>query len=118
MSDSIAAPFSWELTAGENPAYPHTGESCYLIGGTHGSLTLPYLDLWQHGATRSWWEPIAKDRVPYEPEDPLALQVAQFAAVIRGKAAPLVSGREGLNTLKVIEAVKESAASGGTVHLA
>ena len=41
VSDSIAAPWSWELTAAENPAYPRTGESCYLIGGTHGSIALP-----------------------------------------------------------------------------
>lgn len=41
VSDTIVAPWSWELTARENPAYPPTAESTYFIGGTHGSLELP-----------------------------------------------------------------------------
>jgi len=48
VSDAIVAPWSWELTTGENPVYPRTGETCYFIGGTHGSLTVPYLDLWHN----------------------------------------------------------------------
>jgi len=57
-SDTIVAPWSWELTARENPSYPPTCEHCYLIGGTHGSLELPGLRLWRNRAHRSWWEPI------------------------------------------------------------
>jgi predicted dehydrogenase len=37
--------------------------------------------------------------------------------VVRGQEAPAVSGREGLETLKVILAVKEAAASGRMVKL-
>jgi len=37
--------------------------------------------------------------------------------VIRGSEKPLVSGREGLETLKVIEAVKQAAATGMTVQI-
>lgn len=117
VSDCVVSPFNWEFTAGENPAYTPTQESCYLIGGTHGSLTLPSLDLWHHAGERSWWEPILRERKAYDPGDPLALQIAQFAAVIRGDEAPLVSGREGLATLKVIAAVKDSARTGRSVRL-
>jgi predicted dehydrogenase len=115
VSDSVVAPWSWELTTGENPAYPQQGESCYQIGGTHGSLTVPQLELWWNSGKRSWWEPLARERVPYAPEDPLKAQIRHFCAVIHGEEAPLVSGREGLNTLKVIEAVKQSARIGSAV---
>ena len=47
VSDTIPAPWSWELTAGENAAYPRTDEACYLIGGTLGSLELPKNRAWQ-----------------------------------------------------------------------
>lgn len=118
VSDSVVAPWSWEMTTGENPVYPREEQSCYVIGGTHGSLTIPSLDVWRNPDKRSWWEPFEKARVPVENEDPLILQIRQFCKVIRGEEKPLVSAREGLNTLKVIDAVKRSAATGARVVLA
>ncbi|HSC28776.1 MAG TPA: Gfo/Idh/MocA family oxidoreductase [Vicinamibacterales bacterium] len=117
VTDTIVAPWSWEMTARENPAYPATGESCYQIGGTHGSLELPSLRLWRNRDRRSWWEPIDATVLPFGFEDPLVRQVRQFAAVIRGEEAPLAPAREGLETLRVIEAVKRSARSGEIVRL-
>lgn len=110
VADCIPAPWSWELTAAENPAYPPTDQACYLVGGTQGALELPRLRLWQHQGRRSWWEPISATVHPRGHGDPLVLQVEQFARVIRGQEPPLVSGREGLRTLQVIEAVKQAAA--------
>ncbi|WP_370874297.1 Gfo/Idh/MocA family protein [Rhizobium tibeticum] len=117
VSDTVVAPWSWEMTTGENPAYPKTDEACYMIGGTHGSLTIPSLDVWKNGARRSWWEPFEKRCVAVQAGDPQVLQIRQFCKVIRGEEAPLVSGREGLNTLNVIMAIKQSAESGERVVL-
>lgn len=118
VSDAVVAPWSWELTARENPAYPATTENCYLIGGTHASLSLPNLSVWTNPAKRSWWEPISATKLTFGFEDPLIRQARQFAAVIRGDEAPLVSAEEGLRNQQVLEAVKSSAAIGRTVKLA
>jgi predicted dehydrogenase len=112
VSDTIQAPWSWEFTTGENPVYSHTVETCYQIGGTKGSLAIPQLDFWSHPTEPSWWAPIERERLSYTPGDPLGLQIANFCAVIRGLAEPVVSGREGLETLKVIDAIKRAADSG------
>ena len=117
VSDTIVAPWSWELTTGENPAYPQQDQSCYQIGGTHGALTIPQLEVWSNRDKRSWWEPLVRERVPFVPEDPLARQVQHFCDVIRNGAVPIASGREGLATLAVIDAVKRAARSGETVAL-
>lgn len=117
VSDSVVAPWSWELTAGENPAYPRQDQACYQIGGTHGSLSIPSLELWTNKDRRSWWEPLLRERVPFVLGDPLKAQIRHFCAVIRGEATPLVSAREGLETLKVIEAVKLAARSGAAVRV-
>lgn len=117
ISDTIPAPWSWELTSGENPAYPPTDQACYMIGGKDGALELPRLRLWQHQGARSWWEPISATTHPREAGDPLVLQIEHFARVIRGEEPPLVSGREGMRTLAVIEAILASSAGGVRVKL-
>ncbi|MEC7961798.1 MAG: gfo/Idh/MocA family oxidoreductase, partial [Pseudomonadota bacterium] len=118
VSDSIAAPWSWELTSREYPIYPPTPESCYLIGGSTGSLSVPDLRLWSHsGGAPDWWTPIAASSLTRAASDPLVNQMAHFASVVRGETAPLVSGREGLRTLQVIEAIQKAGETGLVQHI-
>lgn len=67
---------------------------------------------------RSWYEPFETSTIDIERTDPLANQVEHFTAVIRGEAQPIVSGRDGLNTLRVIDAVAEAAKTGQIVDTA
>ena len=115
ISDTAAAPWSWELTARENPAYPASGQDCYWIAGTRGSLALPSLTLWQHPGNPGWHDPISATRFPFDFADPLILQAAQFGRVIRGEEPPLVSARDGLAALEMVEAVKQAARTGQMV---
>lgn len=117
VTDTVVAPWSWEQTAGENPAYPHTDQTCYQIGGTHGSLSVPRLELWTNEGARGWWEPFRIERHVAVDQDPLRLQIQHFCRVIRCEEKPLVSGREGLMTLKVIDAIKRAARSGELVKV-
>jgi len=117
VSDTIPAPWSWELTAGENPAYPEIEAACYTIGGQRGSLSIPDLRLWSYSGEPGWWEPIDCRTLPVNKADPLPLQFAHFLDVIDGGARPLVSGEEGLRTLAVIDAIKAAAASGERQHV-
>ena len=118
VSDSIVAPWSWEFTSREYPVYPFTGQSAYQIGGSQGSLSVPDLALWSHDQARDWWSPISADIVDCDRSDPLINQIDHFANVIRGETTPQVSGREGLRTLAVIEAIQIAAKTGQTIQLA
>lgn len=117
VSDSIVAPWSWELTAAENPAYPETDETCYFIGGTRGSLEIPKGKIWSQNGERSWWQPINQAVYDTVPRDPLDAQIEHFCKVIAGAEQPIVSGLEGLKSLKVIEAIKASARDGRKINL-
>lgn len=117
VSDTIVAPWSWELTAAENPAYPRTGESCYQIGGTHGSVEMPSGRIWSYGGRRSWWEPIQSRVAPCPAGDPLVRQIEQFARVVTGIEPPLVPGRDALRTLECVTAVLLSGETGRRVVL-
>lgn len=117
VSDSIVSPWSWELTAREYPGYPPTSQSSYLLGGSHGSLSVPDLTLWSHKGERDWWNPISATTMLREASNPLVNQISHFAAVIRGEEQPLVSGEEGLKTLQVVEAIQTAARTGETVFI-
>jgi predicted dehydrogenase len=118
LADVALGPWSWELTAGENPAYPKTDQSSYLIGGTQGSLALPNLTVWSQENGPDWWAPIQQTRVPIPLSDPLVAQLVHFADVIAGRAAPLVSAMDGLRAVRVIEGIKQAAQTGTSVAIA
>jgi predicted dehydrogenase len=110
LSDAAGSARSWEQTSQENASYPsYPDEDCYVIAGTNGSVSVPSMRLKTYPGTRSWWEPFETTLVEVERADPLARQLDHFCDVIRGEAAPLVSGRDGVETLRVTQAIAEAA---------
>ena len=67
------------------------------------------------GGEGHWKSPISAASYPCDSADPLIKQLEHFAEVIRGRAAPLVSGAEGMAALRAVEAILASAARGGAV---
>jgi predicted dehydrogenase len=121
LSDTAASARSWEQTSRENKTYAsYPDEDCYLVAGTNGSLAIPTMRLrtYRSPDERSWWKPFHTQVPSVEDVDPLARQLAHFCAVIRGDAAPLVSVRDGLQNLRVTEAIGEAAASGAAIGIA
>jgi predicted dehydrogenase len=119
LSDTAACAKSWEQTAQENKSYPtYPDEDCYTIIGTSGSLAVPTMRLKYYAKKedRSWWKPFQTSVAELERKDPLAEQIAHFAAVIRGEAEPLVTARDGLQNLRVTEAIVAAAKTGRIVE--
>jgi predicted dehydrogenase len=117
LSDTAASPRSWEQTSQENSSYAtYPDEDCYHLAGTQGSLSVPTMRLAVYEGERSWWEPFATSTIDLERSDPLAHQIEHFAAVIRGEAEPICSGRDGLTALRVVDAVVESARTGQPIE--
>jgi predicted dehydrogenase len=120
LSDTAACARSWEHTSQENKAYPSYGdEDCYVISGTHGSLAVPTMRLktYPRAEARSWWLPFEEGTVGLVREDPIARQLAHLVQVIRGEAQPLVTARDGLDNLRVTEAIAQAALTGAVVNL-
>jgi predicted dehydrogenase len=120
LSDTAAAPHSWEQTSQENPAYPtYDDTDCYTISGTNGTLSVPTMRLKTYPGPddRSWWKPFEVSVVRLLRSDPIKHQIEHFVQVIHGTASPLVSARDGLFNLRVTEAIVEAARSGEVVTL-
>ena len=120
LSDTACSGRSWEQTSLENKSYASYGdEDCYHIAGTNGSLSIPTMRMKFHDGNeeKSWWKPLALDTVELEREDPLALQLTHFCALIRGEAEPRVSIKDGLQNLLVIDAIVEASESKNYVEV-
>ena len=118
VSDTIVAPWSYELTSGENPAYPVTNQSSYYIGGTKGSVQFPNLKHWYNKKERSWWKNIFhKDESTRSSKHTLVNQIDHLCHVVRNKAKPKVNGYDGLISLKILDAILRSSKSGKKIKI-
>lgn len=110
LSDTAAAPRSWEQTSGEDRSYAaYPEQDCYFITGTNGSMSVPTMRLWAYEGDRSWWKPFAEAALPIDEVDPMASQLAHFCFVIRGQAQPRSTVADAAETLRVTLAVAEAA---------
>lgn len=116
-SDAVAAPWSWELSAGENPVYPRQfDQPCYLLSGTRGALSIPQLQVWQYAeAGAGWHQPLRRSSEPVPAGEALRLQLEHFVQVARGEAQPLVDAADAGRTLALVEAIQRAAGSGQAV---
>jgi predicted dehydrogenase len=120
LSDTAAAPRSWEQTTQEDASFAaYPDEDCYVVAGTHGSMAIPTMRLKTYVNTleRSWAKPFQSETVKVQRADPLGRQLENFCAVIRGEAVPVVTARDGLQNLRVIDAIKQAARTGTVVSL-
>jgi predicted dehydrogenase len=120
LSDTAASARSWEQTSQENKSYAsYDDEDCYVITGTNGTLSVPTMRLKSYAKDedRSWWKAFDASVVSMVREDPLKLQIEHFGAVIRGAAQPIVSAYDGLQNLRVTEAIFEATKTGQVVEL-
>lgn len=115
LSDASASNKSWEMTAGENPAYPfYPHENCYHFSGTKGSLDFPSMRFctYEGQAEQSWWSEFKEGRLTVERQDPLARQLQHFINVVNGLEEPKVSARDGFKNMVVLEAIIKAASTG------
>jgi predicted dehydrogenase len=120
LSDTAGSARSWEQTSHENKHYAnYPDEDCYTIIGTNGSLAVPTMRVryYEKEEDRSWWKPFRTRVIALARLDPLAEQIEHFAAVIRGEARPLVTARDGLQNLRVTDAIAEAARTGRSVDI-
>ena len=109
LSDTTVAPWSWELTSGENPDYPRSNVGCYLIGGTEGSMSLPDLRLWSHSGKKGWNNELTVDSIDIVASDSLAEQLAHFTRMVRKVEKPICDARDAMKTLATIDAIHRAA---------
>jgi predicted dehydrogenase len=117
VSDATTSPWCWDMCAGEQGQYPRQDVVSHQIMGTHGSLSLPDLGLWQYRSERSWHAELSHEETRVHMADPYTRQLEHFAAVIARQTTPLCSALDGLRTLQATLAVHDAAVGGKAIRL-
>lgn len=118
VSESTPSPWSWEASVVEGLGFETYGVDYTALFGTEGSLSFPSLQLWHYqnpDEEPGWTSLLTTSGHDVEPNDPYLDQIDNFVEVIRGMASPLVEGTDALRSLAVVEAIRESSATGSPV---
>lgn len=98
------------MTANEFNAtkFPKIEQNCYLIGGSEASLSIPDLKIWSYKETKDWRSKFLSKNLNFKYNNPFLDQINHFYDVITKGSKPIVSGQEGLESLKAIDAIQKS----------
>ena len=117
LSDGTPSPWAWELSTGENPAFPPSFRNTHRFMGTTGALEFPNLAIWRQADGVGWHHPIERETIAVDLGDAYERQCAHFCAVIRGEVEPIITAQDGARSLRAVTAVFEAAESGQRVRL-
>lgn len=117
VSDSVVAPWCWEMTSREDPRFAHVPENSYIICGTDASLAVPSLERWSNAPDGGRDAAFVRQRLYHVPQDSMTLQMQHFVRVIRGQELPLIDGDSAMQTLAVTLAISLSQRDGGWINV-
>lgn len=128
ISDGVPGPWGYDVAAQEmNSTIMRTyhGENSLRVFGTKGSFGLPNMDFYHclgddpsDDSTYGWKTPIIKEHYEVGRPDPATATLEHFADLCNGVTdKPRCTGEDGLATLKVLQAVIESAKTGQIVEV-
>ncbi len=122
VSDTAPSPWHFEGGSGENPNISRTGHDGLRVYGDKAAVEFPSMTKWQHEASDGHWgEPIHSTKNATQNtlggETALTAQLHNFAGVISKETLPLVSAKDGVQSVRVVEAIHESATTGTTVKI-
>jgi predicted dehydrogenase len=116
VSDTTVSPWCWDFCAGEQSQYPRQNVQSHFLSGTHGSLSLPDLDLWHYPGERHWHREMLREQSRVHDIDVYVQQLRHFRAVAERRETPICSALDGWRTLQATLALLQAAHSGQRQH--
>lgn len=120
VSDGTPGPWNYDLAAEENTFFTMCpGENSLRVFGTKGSFGFPNMDLYYYDEDAyGWTSPMHHEHFEVEKNDPMTAELDHFVDLCKGReTVPRCTGENALDTLKVINAILESAETGTPVEL-
>ena len=113
VSDGTPSPWNYDLLAhADERMCWEDGQDSMHIFGTKGSIGFPSMDFYTYPDEEhwGWFHPLQHEHFEVELNDPMQSEMDHFFDLCLGKeTTPRCTGEQGLNTLKMVNAIIESA---------
>jgi predicted dehydrogenase len=109
ISDSAVSPWAWEYTSGQALYHPTQPGACLFLAGRKAALSVSDMYMWRHAHEHEHWQhPLVREHRAPERSLTYVNQLDHFIQVIHRKVTPLISARDGMNTLAATLAVSRA----------
>ena len=119
LTDNTPSPWYYEACTQEYEFFYPSNFDCYKFFGEKASLAFPTMDIfyYEKGKEAGWQRPIKQEKLTVERFDVIEEEVKHFCQIINGEAKSRVTAEDAADTLRVIEAIKESSKLGEAIYL-
>ncbi len=122
VSDAAPSPWHFEGSSGENPNICKTGQTGLRIFGTRSSIEFTSLKQWAYKNNDGHWgnQIYSKENNQdnqLDGEVALTAQLTHFGNMINGRASPLVTVQDGVQSVRVVEAIHSAANQGSSISV-
>jgi len=122
LSDGTPSPWNYDLLAhADERMCWEDGQDSMHIFGTKGSIGFPSFTFYTYPDEEhwGWFQPLTQEHIEVELNDPMQSEVDHFIDLCLGReTVPRCTGEQGLKTLKMVNAIIESANTHQVVEIA
>ena len=118
FSDGVPSKYAYELTAHEDAWFHPMDRDVYYFFGDEGQLSFPSLKLTRYTKDcggNNWSYPLYEEALPVPRYNPLKGELERIVQMMNGTGVSKCTAEDATETLRWVEAIRESAATGKTI---
>ena len=119
LTDNSPSPWYYEACTQEYSFFYPSNFNCYFFFGKKASLAFPSMELFSYDKNfgEGWHRPFKRQNLPVDRFDIIDEELKHFCDLIKGKIESKITAYDATETLRVIEAIKESSITGRRIYL-
>jgi len=119
LTDNSPSPWYYEACTQEYSFFYPSNFNCYFFFGKKASLAFPSMELFSYNKKfgEGWHKPFKRQNLPVNRFDVFEEELKHFCELIKGKVESRITAYDATETLRVIEAIKESSTVGRRICL-
>ena len=119
LTDNSPSPWYYEACTQEYSFFYPSNFNCYFFFGKKASLAFPSMELFSYDKKfgEGWHKPFKRQNLPVDRFDVFEEELKHFCELIKGKVESRITAYDATETLRVIEAIKESSTIGRRICL-